>query len=137
MKPSKERKIQEAVKRMKAMQLHPDAIKQFEKQGLINFSQPPFGGLYWVEDEDLCILREWEQKNNGVVYHVIRSYTEFGVLDSYFYVSDYENEWQADMHDLGIGEALVWVRNNDDPECSEFGYIGFKRTPAAGLLRVW
>ena len=122
---------------MKAMRLHPDAIEQFEKQGLINFSQPPFGGLYWVEDEDLQILREWEQDNNSVVYHVIRSYTEFGVLDSYFYVSDYENEWRVDMRDIGIGEALVWVRNVDAPECSEFGYIGFERTPAAGLLRTW
>ena len=79
MKISKERKIQEAVKRMKAMRLHPEAIEQFEKQGLINFSQPPFGGLYWVEDEDLEALRDWED-GDKVVYHVIRSYTEFGVL---------------------------------------------------------
>ena len=136
MKISKERKIQEAINRMKAMRLHPDAIKQFEKQGLINFSQPPFGGLYWVEDGDLQILREWERDNNSVVYHVIRSYTELGVLDSYFYVSDYEEEWGTDMRDLGIGEALVWVRNIDAPDCSEFGYIGFERTPAAGLLRT-
>lgn len=134
---SKERKIKEAVERMKLLGLHPDAIEQFEKEGLINISEPPFGGLYWAEGEILAAIREWEKISDEDVYHVISSRTEFGRMLAYFYVSNYVEEWASERADFEFGEAFVWVRNVDDEYCSEPGYIGFERTPAAGLLRTW
>ncbi len=132
-----ERKKEEAVARMKLLGIIPEAIRQFERENLVNRSEPPFGALYWVMNEDLKYLRNFEETHNALVYMVIRSYYTIGAMDSYLYVSDYEEEWERDRVDLKEGLALAYVRNIDDDLCSEFGSIGVKRSAAAGLLRTW
>lgn len=132
-----ERKKAEAIVRMKMLGIIPDAIRQFEQKGLVNRSEPPFGALFWVEGEDLERLHDFEKEHNVLVYAVIRSYYDIGRMDSYLFVSDYEEEWERDREELQNGSALAYVNNLDYDECSEFGGIGVKRSPAAGLLRTW
>lgn len=134
---SVERKKAEAIARMELLGILPDTIRQFEKEDLISRSDPPFGVFYWVEGEDLKHLREFENKNNALVYMVVRSYHEIGKMDSYLFVSDYEEEWKQDREDLQDGQSLAYVNNLDDEWCSEFGSIGIKKSVAAGLLRTW
>lgn len=134
---SREEKKAEAIRRMKKIGLFEQTIKQFEKDDLVSISEPPLGFFFWVEGVELAEMKEFERKYNALVYCIVRSYTEFGVLDSYMYVSDFKDEWEIDNDMLKDNEALVYVVNRNAPVCSEFGSIGFERTVAAGLLRVW
>lgn len=138
MKISMEKKKAEAIRRMELLGIFPETIKQFEKYGIVSFSQQPFGAYYWVSDDDKKLIKNFEEKYNALVYTVVRTYfRELGKLDSYFYVSDEETEWAYDRELFKNNEAFVYVQNHDDPWCSEFGSIGIKLSIAAGLLRTW
>ena len=137
MNVSREDKIKEAVARMKKMGIFSQTIEQFEKEGYISISEPPFGAYYWAEGEDLDRIHKFEQEHNAVVFMVIRSYTNFGKLDSMLFVSDYPEEWEDDNELLKENSALAYVYNHDDPWCSEMGSIGYRLTIAAGLARTW
>ena len=138
MKVSLEEKKIEAVARMKLLQIFPDAIKQFENSGIVSYSLPPYGALFWVDDEDKKRIKEFEETYSALVYTVIRSYTEIGKMDSYLFVSDYKDEeWTLDRADLKHKQAFAYVYNYDEPMFSEIGAIGFKPTVAAGLIRTW
>lgn len=137
MKVSREEKKQEAVRRMLALGIYNETIKQFEKDDFVSISEPPFGAFYWVEGKELEELRAWEKEHDALVYLVVRSYTEFGKMDAYLYVSDHREEWKSDMDSLKCGETIAFVVNRDAPDFSELGYIGVERTVAAGLKRIW
>lgn len=134
---SREEKKIEAIERMKAWGIFAPIVKQFEKEDLISESAPPLGACFWLNEEQLARVREFEEKNNSLVYHVIHSYTNIGEMESYLFVSDYPEEWEMDRQDIGEGSQLVYVVNKDAPDCSEFGSIGIALTAAAGLRRTW
>lgn len=137
MSATREDKKAEAIARMKMWGIFPGIRKQFEKEDLVSESAPPLGACYWLDGEQLARVREFEEKNNALVYHVIHSFTTFGEMESYLYVSDYPEEWEQDRADIKAGQQLVYVFNRDMPDCSEFGSIGVALTPAAGLRRTW
>lgn len=134
---SREEKKIEAIARMKAWGIFAPIIKQFEKEDLVSESTPPLGACFWLNEEQLARVREFEEQNNALVYHVIHSYTNIGEMESYLFVSDYPEEWEMDRQDIGEGSQLVYVVNKDAPDCSEFGSIGIALTAAAGLRRTW
>ena len=126
----------EAIKRMKAMGIIRDAIKQFEEDDIVMISEPPLGGLYWLNDEQKRMVKAFENEWDALVYLVVRSYTNIGVMDSIFYVSKHEEEWEMDNTDINENYACVYVINHDMPECSEFGTIAWKNV-SGGILRVF
>ena len=136
MKVSREIKKEEAIKRMRAMHIIPDAIKQFKNDDVVMVSEPPFGGLYWLNDEEKKMVHEFEQENNALVYLVVRSFTNLGIMDNIFYVSDYQDEWEMENEDLKDHYAFVYVVNHDMPDFSEFGSIAWKSV-GGGVLRVF
>lgn len=129
-----EKKKQEAIKRMQTLKIFPQTIQQF-KGGQVSYSEPPLGANYWLDDEQKEIVKKFEEEHNALVYFVTRSYTEFGMLDSLLYVSDYEEEWEMDREDIQDGYALAYVYNYDIPEYSEFGSIAVQNR-FGGLVRV-
>ena len=126
MKISREIKKVEAIKRLKAMEIIPEAIRQFEEDDLVNVSENPYGMLYWLDDEQKEMVEEFEEEYDALVYHANLCNTEFGKLLSLFYVSDYKEEWEMDMVDIKDGYACVYCINFDCPDFSEFGSIAFK-----------
>lgn len=134
---SKEEKKIEAITRMKSLGIFDATIEQFETMDYVSISEPPFGAFYWAEGEDLKRIRDFEEEHNALVYVAVRSFTSFGKMDAYLYVSDYDEEWEQDREDLKENTALAYVYNHDAPDCSEFGSIGIKLTVAAGLQRTW
>ena len=135
----KEIKITEAVNRMRKLGLYNQVINEFKNDQVVEYSEPTkLGGiLYWVSNNP-----EWEQEimkfeseYNGLVYHVIHSYTEFGELLNLLYVSDYEDEWEMENDDIEDGYVFSYVVNLDNPMFSEFGTIGV-REAAGGLIRT-
>ena len=128
-------KKKEAIKRREVLDIFSETIRQFEKDGLISYSEPPFGANYWVNEEQRKIIREFEEEYDALVYFAIRSYTEIGILDSFLYVSDYKDEWKADNEELKNGYVYTYVYNHDIPEYSEIGLI--KVQPRfGGLVRI-
>lgn len=136
MNVSREIKKEEAIKRMRAMHIIPDAINQFKNDDVVMVSEPPFGGLYWLNDEEKEMVRKFELENNTLVYLVVRSFTSIGRMDSLFYVSDHDEEWFMDNADIEENYACVYVINHDMPYCSEFGPIAWKNV-SGGILRVF
>ena len=135
MKVTREKKKEEAIKRMKALGIINDAIKQFEKDDIVMVTEPPFGALYWLEDDEKEMVRKFEEANDALVYMVVRAFTDFGKMDSLLFISDYEEEWEMDNEAIVDGYVLSYTKNYDMPDCSEMGSIVVKPS-FGGLLRV-
>lgn len=129
-----EMKKAEAIKRMKVLKLHEDAIREFEEDGKLNLSKSG-GFLYWLDDDQKRRVREFEQKHNALVYHVIHNYVGGDEHFVYLFVSNYEEEWARDLADLRDGYPFVYVENVSADWCSEFGCIGIKSN-SGGLMRT-
>ena len=134
MNVSREIKKQEAIKRLKALQIIDDAVEQFEKDDIVMVSEPPMGGLYWLNDEEKETVKDFEEKHNALVYIVVRAFTNLGKMDSLLFVSDYEEDYKADMQDIRDGYAMSYTINHDDPWCSDMGTIAVKPM-FGGLVR--
>ena len=102
----REQQKQEAIKRMKKLGIMEQPIKEFEEQGKVNLSEGP-GLLYWLNDEEQEMVRKFEEDSNGLVYHVIKTQMNFGLMYSFLYVSEHIEEWQMDMEDLGDNQWLM------------------------------
>ena len=128
-------KRQEAIKRMKMMQIFPEAIRQFKDDGRVMVSEPPFGDLSYITETERQEIDKFEQEYHALVYHVVRAYTNFGQLDSWLFVSDYPEEW--DMENTNIEQNIVftWTINRSVDWMSDMGSIAF-RPANGGLLRV-
>lgn len=124
----------EAVERMKLLELYPTVIKEFINEKVINKSEH-IGILYWLDDDEKQFVKDFEDEYNAVVYHIVKTYTMIGCMLSVFYVSDDESEWESDREDMKIGEQLCYVKNIDNDDCSEFGYICFQKN-CGGLMRT-
>lgn len=135
-KVTRENKKAEAIKRMKALALFKPCIKAFESRDEVQLTEPT-GGLYEFSDnEELnAKIKEFEEDYNALVYHVIHTYTQFGELYNFLFVSDYEEEWEMDNEDIDAGYAIAYVWNKSDEWCSEMGSI-VVRELFGGLVRV-
>lgn len=133
---TRENKKTEAINRMKALDLFDPCIKAFKNRDEVQLSEMT-GGLYeFSRDEELnAKIKEFEEEYNALVYHVIHTYTNFGEMYSFLYVSDYKEEWEMDNEDIQDNYAMSYVWNKDYPDFSEFGSIGI-RQKFGGLVRV-
>ena len=90
--------VTEALLRMSKLQIHSNAIKEFLESGKLNRSER--GILYWLEQDEEKMVREWEKETGNMVYHVIKDNTEIGLLYTFLYVSDDTEDWEEDREDI-------------------------------------
>jgi len=135
MKVSKEAKIEEAVKRMEMLHISKNVIKEFKEDNLLNLSENG-GYLYWLNEDEKALVKKFEAKFDGVVYHVIHDFTNFGELYSMLYVSDWKEEWASDRRDLKDGIVCVYAANVTNEFCSDMGSISI-RPRIGGLERLY
>lgn len=136
METSRKKMKEEAVSRLLKWGLHPNVVREFKEEDKLNRSEGP-GLLYWLTEEEQQMVKEFEETHNKVVYHLIKTPTNIGLMYSILYVGADVGEWTLDNDDLAAGQQLVYVKNMDADDCSEFGSIGIKRTVAGGLERTW
>jgi hypothetical protein len=136
MKIAREIKKVEAIKRMEMLGLFKPCIKHFDKYDEVQLSEMT-GGLYeFSRDEELATkIKEFEEEYNALVYHVIHTYTNFGELYNFLFVSDYEEEWEMENEDIKDKYAFCWVWNKDIDYFSEFGTI-VVAPRFGGLVRI-
>lgn len=135
MELTREAMVAEAVKRMKILKMMEQPIKEFKEEGVLNLSEAG-GLLYWLDDKQKKIVADFEEEFGGLVYHVIRSMTNFGEMLSLMYVSKYTEEWELDIEDLKEGMCVAYVVNVTMPDCSEAGTIGVQPS-IGGVRRTW
>lgn len=135
-KISREKKKEEAIKRMGMLGLFKPCIRSFTKYDEVQLTEPN-GGLYeFSDDAELnAKVKEFEEQYNALVYHVIHTYTQFGELYSFLFISDYEEEWEMDVADVKDGYVIAYVWNKSDDWMSEMGSI-VVRELFGGLVRV-
>lgn len=124
----------EVIHRMKCMGIIKDAIDQFVKEDIVMVCEPPIGGLYYLNNEEKNMVREFEEENDALVYLIARNFANIGKLDNIFYVSKHKEEWAMDRDDIAENLALVYVMNYTMPDCSEFGTIRWYGV-GGGVLR--
>ena len=124
----------EALLRMKKLNLLDDVIKAFKENDALYRSEgvrlpngAQMGVLYWLTDEEAKMVKEWEQETGKMVYHVIQNRMIFGMCYSFLYVSAEPEEWEMENENLAAGVPVVYVKNVDDEECSEYGSIGIQK----------
>ena len=132
---SREEKKAEAIQRMKALGIVPGVIKEFERYDIVEVTEPPLGGLYYLNEDQKKMVADIENEHNCLVYLVVRSYTSIGMMDSFLIVSDYEEEWEYDREDIENDIVFTYTHNYDEPMWSEFGSIGIKKI-GGGLIRI-
>ena len=133
---TREEKKTEALRRMEKFGYWGRAREAFRRSNKVFVNEPPFGAVYDPEPELAERIKEFEEKNNALVYAVARAFTSFGKMDSLLFVSDYKEEWEMDDEDIGNGIVMTYTINYDWPDCSEFGSIGVRRGSGAGYVRV-
>lgn len=133
---TREEMKQEALKRMQALQIHGTPRREFMQSDKLNLSENG-GILYWLEDDEVKMVKEFEEKYGHVVYHVIKSYLHGGdVLYSLLYVNKDEKQWKSENRHLMQMNPYVYVVNQTAPHCSEFGSIVI-RPQWGGLKRLY
>ena len=92
----------EAIERMKLLQLHPNVIKEFQDENKLNKSEFGLGILYWLKDEEQQIVNEFQKEHEGyLVYHIIKTNTvDMGIIYDLLFVSIFEDEWQLEREEL-------------------------------------
>lgn len=116
---------QEAIKRMKALRLHENAITEFDREDKLNYSEGN-GILFWLSEEQKEIVREFEEKSGHLVYHAIYTNAEYGELFNLLFVGKSEEDWENDLILIYEGLAFSYVKNITDDWCSEYGTIAVK-----------
>lgn len=128
----KEKMKQEAVERMKMLDISPKAIEVFEETGEIGLSIAPLS-ICGIIPEYKKLINEWEEETGCMVYHAIYNGATIGALLTILFVSDDEEEWALDREDIKSGYPMAYVFNLDIPEFSEFGAISVESVN--GVLR--
>jgi len=136
----RDKMLQEAKARLSILNsqgLHGDVSRHFPRK-LYYSERSPLGGiLYWVDNnkEYEQAIRDFEKKNDSVVYHATLTRTEFGTILDLFYVSPYEEEWDDDRERMHDGYSCNYALNLSAPDCSEFGWESFK-VVGGGVVRT-
>lgn len=127
---------QEAKNRMQIMRLHSNAVKDFMERDVLNRSETNIGSLYWLTEEEVQMVKDWEAENGYLVYHVLKNNLhEIGLVYSLFYVSRETSDWKGDRADLKEGCPFVYCLNKSCPIFSEFGRIGVEYR-FGGVVRI-
>lgn len=131
----KKKQKQEALKRIKMLELHPNVARELEKESKLNASEH-MGALFWLKEGEEKVIRKIEEEYGVFIYHCIRTYTQMGMLLSCLYVSSSEEEWEMERADLIENSPLAYVYNANYPDFSEFGGIGI-RPMFGGVIREY
>lgn len=130
---------EQAVKQMKALKLKSKLIEEFELNNKIYKSKKLIPLILELSDEEQQMVKEYENKWNVIVYHVIN--ISSNVLNQYelLYVSKDKDVWEDDIEDIKKGFVIsqtIIKENTTNATLEDIaGIIGIKSLEG-GLIRV-
>ena len=129
----------EAIRRMGLLKIHEDGahtcLADFKKNGNV-WKSEFYGILYWLDDEEKAIVKEFEEKHKEhqiLVYHCYKAHTEFGEILYMLYVSNQDGEAEEFDEDLKSGIVFCYAYNMTEPCFSEFG-SAYIRSQFGGIV---
>ncbi|MBU1142079.1 MAG: hypothetical protein KKH92_00375 [Firmicutes bacterium] len=130
---------QEAVRRMKKLNLMDEVIEDFKERDLL-YKSESFGILSWLNEEEIERVKKFEEQyasGDALVFHIITQFSDEGLLYTYLYVSrDDSTPYYKDMFDENLKTNVVftYLDAGDTDYTSEHGteYI----EPSIGGLRI-
>ena len=132
-KASKEEMLQEGIKRMQLLKLHNNVINDLKNDGLLNKSEGRLGILYWLDEKEQAMVKEYENQRNILVYHVIKTYTlDMGVVYDLLFIIDEKGYWEEERERLKQG----YVLSHSISQFNESGDILVKNKNC-GLVRIF
>ncbi len=132
-KASKEEMLQEVIKRMQLLKLHNNVIKDLKNDGVLNKSEGRLGILYWLDEKEQTMVKEYEKQRNILVYHIIKTYTlDMGVVYDLLFVTDEKEYWKEERLRLESG----YVLSHSISQFCESGDI-FVKNRNGGLVRIY
>ena len=100
----------EAKKRLQLLNVHQNVINEFMKEDKLNKSDGKLGILYWLEDEEETMVKQFQEKHGVLVYHVLKTYTvNMGIIYDLLYISEDIECWDIEKDDLKHGYALSYT----------------------------
>ena len=128
----------EAHARLQAMGIYPAVISEFMRDGTLNRSESGLASLYWLDEAEKKMVRDWEQETGNLVYHVVKAGSEagdLGVMYSFLYVSRSLEEWYTDREDIETRTPWTYTLCTTYPDNSEYGRIAVQYR-FGGVVRV-
>ena len=114
-------KQEEAIFRLKTLKLDTKVLDSFTS-GKIYMSNE-FGNLCELDESCKDIIKYLSEKNL-LVYHILKTQTSFGLMYSFLYVSDSEDDWDYERPTESY--VATYCYNKTIPDYSEFGDIFFE-----------
>lgn len=126
---------QEALTRMVLSGLRGDIITKFQKDDTLSRSMCSFGDIVYnpepgggaVDDYTLSFVRDFEERFDALVYHIVDDFTSEGRMMCMLYVSKDSSLWEAERKDILACKPMAYVFNTMYPLFSEIGVISVKR----------
>ena len=126
---------QEAIERMEILKIQKRAIKEFKEQSKLNKSEGKLGKLYYLNEQEIELVKEYERKSNVLIYHIIHTISNLGETYELLFVAKEDDDWKDEKKDLKRGFATAKVIVVNYKLDSEIGVIGFE-TRNGGIVRV-
>lgn len=114
----REKQKTEAIKRMKALKLKYETIKDFE-DGIVNISNYSDKSTK-PNKKMLSYIRKIENMNEWHIYHIICTKIRSKKWYYLLYISDFEEEWEDDWEWLGKNIVEVMRYDNRNTESAIF-----------------
>ncbi len=132
-KASKEEMLQEVIKRMQLLKLHNNAINDLKNDKVLNKSEGRLGILYWLDEKEKTMVKEYENQSNSLVYHVIKTYTfDMGIVYDLLFITEEKAYWEEERKRLKQG----YVLSHSISQFNESGDI-FVENRNGGLVRIY
>lgn len=103
---------------------------------MINRKKMILPAIYSVTDQQKKIIEKYEKRYGFIVFHVIETRTEHGLLLTLLQVSPHEFEWASDRKELQEEKMMLcFTVNIDYEEYSEFAWCCFSEVGGGLLLQ--
>lgn len=110
----------EAVKRMEKLNFSNDIIEKMKKNDIC---KSLMGFCFRLNEEEIEMVRDWEEKTGNFVYHLTYDEYDFGNCYTFLYVSEYQEEWESDRFEMNSNRICAYVKNLTVSEFSEIGFV--------------
>lgn len=128
---------EEAVSRMKSINLYSGVIEAFQEDKEPQVYEPPYGASYFMEEEELEEIHNLEKKDKILVWGVIRSFLksegDYEPIDHYLIVTKNKKYWEEERRDLIDEMPFVYIAMGDH-KSYDYGHINIYMSPGGTPL---
>lgn len=129
--------VQEAIWRMRKLSIPDEIISKFASSGVLSVFIPTLESYAEADEDVLKQALECESLYGVMVFFVIRSYTDAGVIDSLLIASPSANEIRSERAFLEKGATYAYIYDHANPGMSEISLIGIERVDGGVCRKFW